>query len=131
MKTNHIRSTFHLLLLNAGLALLAAGCATPATHSYNQDFHQDLRTSPNYSIENQDDTHFQVTVYQGTELAGADRIIFVKQAAHNVAGYEAKRRGWADWDLNYTQDYDHGWMHIVVAEVTRKNAVDKNSDPTR
>jgi hypothetical protein len=128
MKTNRLRRAFRLLLLNVTLAILAAGCATDGEHSYNKDFNQDLRTSPNYTIANLDDTHFQVTVYQGTALAGTDRVIFVKQAASNVAASEAKRRGWANWDLNYTQEYDRGWMHIVVAEITRKNAVEKTSD---
>ena len=78
-----------------------------------------------------DDNHFQVTVYQGTALAGTDRIIFVKQAATNVAASEAKRRGWPNWDLEYTSENDRGWMHVVIAEVTRKNAVERTSDSTK
>jgi len=131
MKINQILWTFRLLSLTAAVTILAAGCATYGEHSYNQDFNQDLQTSPNYTIDNQDDTHFQVEVYQGTALPGADRVIFVKQAASNIATSEAKRRGWSDWDLNYTQEYDHGWMHVVVAEITRKNAAERTSDSTR
>jgi hypothetical protein len=131
MKINQIRWTLRLLLLNLTLAILAVGCATEGEHSYNQDFNQDLGTSPNYTIANMDDTHFQVTVYQGTALAGTDRVIFVKQAASNVAASEAKRRGWSNWDLEYTSEYDRGWMHVVIAEVTRKNAVERTSDSTK
>jgi hypothetical protein len=131
MKINQIRWTLRLLLLNVTLAVLAAGCATEGEHSYNQDFNQDLKTSPNYTIANIDDTHFQVTVYQGTALAGTDRVIFVKQAASNVATSEAKRRGWSNWDLEYTSEYDRGWMHVVIAQVTRKNAAERTSDSIR
>ncbi len=131
MKINQIRWTPRLLLLNVTLAVLAVGCASPGEHSYNQDFNQDLKTSPNYTIANIDDTHFQVTVYQGTALAGTDRVIFVKQAATNVAASEAKRRGWPNWDLEYTSENDRGWMHVVIAEVTRKNAVERTSDSTK
>jgi hypothetical protein len=125
METNCLRWTLRLLLLNVALAILATGCATPAMHSYNQDFNQDLRTAPNYAIADQDDNHFQVTVCQGREMVGMERIIHVKQAARMVAASEAKHRGWSDFDLNYTQEYDHGWMHVVVAEITRQNAAER------
>jgi hypothetical protein len=125
MKINQLRWTLRLLLLNATLALLATGCATSNEGSYNQDFHQNLPTSPNYAIENVNDTDFHVIVHQGTALKGSDRIIYVKQVASAVAASEAKHRGWENYDLNYVQEYDQGWMHVVVADVTRKNAVEK------
>jgi hypothetical protein len=131
MKTNRIRRTLRLLLLNATLVVLAAGCATHNERSYNQDFNQNLPTSPNYTIENVDDTHFHVIVHQGSPLPGTQRIIYVKQVASVVAGTEAKRRGWQNWDLGYIQERDQGWMHIVIADVTRKNAVEKTPDSTR
>src|SRR5271154_4600016 len=125
MKINQIRWTFPHLVLSAAILALAAGCATHDEHSYNQDYNQNLPTSPKYFIENIDDTHFKVTVHQGTPLDGPGRIIYVRQVASTVAATEAKRRGWPNWDLNYVQDRDQGWMHIVIAEVTRKNAVEK------
>ena len=128
MKINQLRWTLRLLLLNATLALLATGCATSNEGSYNQDFHQNLPTSPNYAIENVNDTDFHVIVHQGTALKGSDRIIYVKQVASAVAASEAKHRGWENYDLNYIQEYDQGWMHVVVADITRKNAVERKSD---
>jgi hypothetical protein len=130
MKTYLFRRTFRLLLLNATLVVLAAGCATHQERSYNKDFNQNLPTSPKYFIENVDDTHFRVTVHQGSPMPGTQRIVFVKQVASTVAEDEAKRKGWQKWDLNYIQERDQGWMHIVIADVTRKNAVEK-SDSTR
>ena len=131
MKTNQLRWTLRLLLSSATLVVLAAGCATHNERSYNQDFNQNLPTSPNYSIENVDDTHFQVTVHQGSPLPGTQRIIYVKEVASTVAATEAKRRGWQNWDLGYIQERDQGWMHIVIADVTRKNAVEKTPDKTQ
>ena len=125
MKINQLRWTLRLLLLNATLSLLATGCATSNEGSYNQDFHQNLPTSPNYAIENVNDTDFHVIVHQGTALKGTDRVIYVKQVASAVAENEAKNRGWKNYDLNYIQEYDQGWMHVVVADITRKNPVEK------
>lgn len=128
MKNNALRRTLRLLALNTTLALLAAGCATYAEHSYNQDFNQNLPTSPNYTIKNVDDNHFQVAVFQGSPGTESERAVYVKKAAASVAENEAKRRGWDNWDLNYIEDTNHGWMHIVTAEITRKNAAEKSSD---
>jgi hypothetical protein len=125
MKINQLHWSLRLLLLNVTLAVLAAGCATHDERSYNQDFNQNLPTSPKYFIENIDETHFKVTVHQGTPLEGSQRVVFVKTVASTVAEGEAKRRGWQNWDLNYIQERDQGWMHIVIAEVARKNAVEK------
>jgi hypothetical protein len=131
MKTNPLRWTLRLLLLNATLVVLAAGCATPNERSYNQDFNQNLPTSPKYTIENIDDTHFQVTVHQGSPSPGTQRVIYVKEVASVVAASEAKRRGWQNWNLDYIQERDQGWMHIVIADVTRKNAVEMTPGPTQ
>ena len=120
-----------LLLLNATFVVLAAVCATHNMKSYNQDFNQNLPTSPNYTIENVDDTHFHVVVHQGSPLPGTQRIIFVKEVASTVAATEAKRRGWQNWDLGYIQERDQGWMHIVIADVTRKNAVEMTPGSTQ
>jgi hypothetical protein len=131
MKTNRLRRTLQLLLLNVTLVVLAAGCATHGERSYNQDFNQNLPTSPRYTIENVDDTHFQVIVHQGSPLPGTERIIYVKKVASTVAATEAGRRGWQNWDLEYIQERDQGWMHIVIADVARKNAIEKTPDSTR
>ena len=120
-----------MLPLSAALTILAAGCATHDEHSYNQDFNQNLPTSPKYFIENIDDTHFKVTVHQGSPLPEPQRDLSVKQVASTVAADEAKRRGWPNWDVNYIQERDQGWMHIVIAVVTRQNAIEKTSDSTR
>jgi hypothetical protein len=131
MKTNRIRWTLRLLLLNATLVVLAAGCATHNERSYNQDFNQNLPTSPKYTIENVDDTRFHVIVHQGSPLPGTQRIVFVKEVASDVAKTEAKRRGWQNWNLDYIQERDQGWMHIVIADVTRKNGVETTPGSTQ
>ena len=131
MKTNQLRRMLRLLFLNAALAVLAAGCATHSERSYNQDFNQNLPTSPKYSIANVDDTHFQITVHQGSPSPGTQRIIYVKEVVSAVAASEARRRGWQNWNLGYIQERDQGWMHIVIAEVARKNAVVMTPGPTQ
>jgi len=131
MKINQIRWPLRLLLLNATVLLLAAGCATHNERSYNQDFNQNLQTAPKYVVENVDDTHFKIVVHQGSPSDGPQRVIEVKQAASAVAESEAKNRGWQNWDLEYIQERDKGWMHIVIADVTRKNAVEKSSSSTQ
>lgn len=131
MKTNLFLAPCRWLLLPVALALFAAGCATHEQHSFNNDFNQTLPTSPNYYIEDVDANHFKVTAMQGSPAQGPDRIIYVKQAATAVAATEAKRRGWSAWDLNYIHDNDRGWMREAVAEVTRKNAVEKPTDTTK
>jgi hypothetical protein len=130
MKINQFRWPLRLLLLNASVLLLTAGCATHNERSYNQDYNQNLPTSPKYSIENVDDTHFHVIVHQGSPLDGPQRVIDVKTAASAVADTEARRRDWQNWNLDYVQERDQGWMHIVIADVTRKNAIENNSGPT-
>jgi hypothetical protein len=130
MKTNQLRWTLRLLLLNATIVVLAAGCATP-DRSYNQDFNQNLPTSPRYTIENVNDTDFHVIVRQGSPLRGMERITDVKQVASAVAETEAKNRGWQNWDLNYIQESDQGRMHVVIADVTRKNAVEMTPRSTQ
>ncbi len=131
MKIKRLRWVLRLLLVNTALAILTAGCATPDEHSYNQDFNQNLPTSPKYFIENVDDTHFKITVHQGSALPGSERVTYVKQVASAVAESEAKRRGWPNWNLDYIQERNQGWMHIVIAEVTRKNAVERTPDSTQ
>jgi len=131
MKTNLLRWPRRLLLLNATVLVLAAGCATHNERSYNQDFNQNLPTSPKYTIANVDDTHFQVTVHQGSPLPGTQRVIYVKEVASTVAATEARHRGWQNWNLDYIQDRDQGWMHIVIANVTRKNSVEMTPGPTQ
>jgi hypothetical protein len=131
MEKNPIRSLIPLLLLNTILVVIATGCATHEENSFNKDYNQNVPTSPKYYFENIDDNHFKVIVHQGSPMQGSERDIFVKQVASTVADTEARRRGWKNWDLNYIQDRNQGWMRIVIAEVTRKNAVEKTLDSTQ
>jgi hypothetical protein len=123
MEKNPIRSLIPLLLLNTILVVIATGCASREENSFNKDYNQNVPTSPKYYFENIDDNHFKVIVHQGSPMQGPERVVFVKQVASTVAGTEAKRRGWENWELNYIQNRDQGWMRIVIGEVTRKNAV--------
>ncbi len=127
MNINQFRWPLRLLLINATVLALTAGCATHDERSYNQDFNQNLATSPKYSIENVDDTHFKIAVHQGSPLDGPQRVIDAKTTASAVAETEARRRGWQNWNLDYIQERDQGWMHIVIADVTRKNPVEMSS----
>ena len=119
MKTILFSQGFKWFLLNATLLLLAAGCATQE-QSYNSDYSQHFASAPTYVIEDQGDSRFKITLHQGSPLKGPERIIQMKSAADTIAGAEANRRGWKGWNLNYIQERDKGWMHILVAEVTRQ-----------
>ena len=110
-----------LLLLSAVLLLAGAGCATHNERSYNQDFGQTLPAAPQYAIENMDDNHFKLILHQGSPDAGPGRVTDMKSAAPVIADAEAKHRGWTGWQLDYIQERDQGWMHILIAKVTRKN----------
>lgn len=110
----------HWLLSLSAALLLAAGCATQQTRSFNQDFGENFPASPNYTIKNLGDDHFKIWVYQGVPLQGPQRVIYMKEAAQTIADAEGKRRGWVRWDLNYTMDRDQGWMRVMVADVVRK-----------
>jgi hypothetical protein len=129
MKTERLCWILPLLLANAGLLLLSPGCATEDVHSYNADYGQHLDCAPNYSVENGNDTSFKIHMLQGSPSTGPARVIYMKQATREVAATEAKRRGWQNWDVNYVEDRDQGWMHVLVAEVTRKNPVEPVSSP--
>jgi hypothetical protein len=109
-----------MMALIGGIILSATGCASPRGNSYNQDFNQSLPTDPKYFIENIDDDHFKLTIHQGSSLQGPQRIIDMKNAAPNIAEAEARRRGWDNWQLDYIQERNQGWMHILIAEITRK-----------
>ena len=120
MKINQFRWPLRLLLINATVLALTAGCATHDERSYNQDFNQSLPTDPKYFIENIDDDHFKLTIHQGSPVQGPQRIIDMKNAAPSIADAEARRRGWDNWELDYIQEQNQGWMHILIAEITRK-----------
>jgi hypothetical protein len=116
-----------LVSLNTAAALLfVSGCATPAEHSYNQDFSENLVTAPKYYIRDETDDRFKIVVHQGKPAdekpnsASGGRIDDVKTAASDVAKAEAQRLGWQRWHLDYIQEKDQGWMHVVVAEVKRE-----------
>jgi hypothetical protein len=112
-----------LLAINAAIAILAAGCATPEQHSFNHDFGEQFPVNPMYSIQNVDATHFRITVHQSTPSKQMDRVINLKDAASIIAKAESQRLGWEKWQLDYINEHDQGWMHIVVAEVTREKYI--------
>ena len=109
-----------MLLASAAAVVLSSGCASPAQHSFNQDYHDNLPVNPMYSIHDEDGNRFFITVRQGTPSDGAERVINVKEAATTVAKAECQRLGWDKWDLNYIQERNQGWMHVVIAKVTRE-----------
>jgi len=123
MRTNLFRRPLHILILNAAVVLLAVGCAT-SMRSYNQDYGQDLPVAPKYSIANIDDTRFKITVHQGEPASGPDRIVYLKEATAAIAQNEATHRGWKLWRVDYIQERDQGWMHILIANVTRENSAE-------
>jgi hypothetical protein len=121
MKTiTGLRWTPWWLSISATVALLLSGCATSKEHSFNADFGEKLPTRPTYAIQDKDANHYTITVHQGSPSYGAERVINVKEAASTVAKAESKRRGWEKWQLDYIQERDLGWMHIVIAEVKRQ-----------
>ncbi|MGC9944409.1 MAG: hypothetical protein ABSE48_21495 [Verrucomicrobiota bacterium] len=116
------------LLLNAVLVISGAGCATHDERSYNQDFGQSLPAAPKYVLENIDESHFKLVLHQGLPDNGPGRVTDMKNAAPVIAETEAKSRGWPNWQLDYIQEKDQGWMHVLIAEVTRKNPAEKLPD---
>jgi hypothetical protein len=109
-----------ILSLSATVMLLGAGCAT-STNSFNKDYNQNFPPKPNYAIDNVDDTEFKIRVMQGTPMPEQHPVAveYMKTAASTIAKSEARRRGWVEWQLNYIQETDKGWMHVLVAEVIR------------
>jgi hypothetical protein len=122
-KTIRLRWTLWLLSINAAIAVLSSGCATPKEHSFNSDFGENFPAQPMYYIEDENAEHFKITVHQGTPSAGAERVLNIKDAATAIATAESKRLGWEKWQLNYIDERNQGWMHIVIAEVTREKYI--------
>jgi hypothetical protein len=108
------------VLLSVTLMILAAGCATP-TKSFNQDYNENFPPQPKYAIDNVDDTHFKIRLYQGTPMPEqrADCVMYMKKAIWTIANDKGKRRGWQQWEVNYIQERDNGWMHVLVCVVIR------------
>jgi hypothetical protein len=109
-----------LLAVNAGVAMLLSGCASPDEHAYNQDFNDNLATQPKYFIKDEDNHHFKIYVHQGVATTTANRVLDVKTAATAVAKSETAKLGWQKWHMDYIQERDQGWMHVVVADVKRE-----------
>ncbi len=133
MKRDIIKPAWHhlkfgLLILGAFLMISGLGCATRNERSYNQDFGQSLPSAPEYAIKDIDDNHFKIILHQGAPEDGPGRISDMKAAAPVIAETNAKQRGWPAWQINYIQERDQGWMHILIAEVTRKNATEESPD---
>lgn len=120
IKPIRLRWAIWLLAINAGFAILFSGCSTPE-HSFNHDFNENFPVHPNYYIHDEDTNRFFITVSQGTPSEGAERVINVKEAATIVAKAECKRLGWGEkWDMNYIDERNQGWMHVVIVEVKRQ-----------
>jgi hypothetical protein len=111
-----------LISMSAGVVVLLSGCSTPEMHSFNNDYGDNLVTRPNYYIkdENVDAGHFTIVVEQGAPSTGYERVVDVKKAATTIANSETARLGWTKWHMDYIQEKDQGWMHVVVAKVTRE-----------
>jgi hypothetical protein len=126
MKTTTARSNPWRWFLPASVAvaILSAGCSTPQNRSFNDDFGEDLHTKPTYLIQDQDAAHFIIRVQEGIHSTGPEQITDVKVAALAIANAECQRRDWKKWKLDYTQDRNLGWMHVVVGEVTREKYVE-------
>jgi hypothetical protein len=118
-----LRWTPWLLAINAAIAVLFSGCAAPDEHNFNHDFGEQFPVKPMYYIYDEDAAHFRITVHQGTHSTGTERVINLKDAATIIAKAESQRLGWEKWQLNYIQERDQGWMHVVIAEVTREKYV--------
>ena len=119
-----IQSAPWLLAATAALALLAGGCATQEEHSYNKDFGETLPAQPMYAISDENDQHFTIRLHQGVPMTGAGRVLNVKEAASAVAKAECSRLGWKKWQMNFIQEKDQGWMHVLVAKVDRETYVE-------
>lgn len=128
MKTNPPLRTLSLWLFTVVLVLAGFGCATHEQYSFNANFNQSLPTAPNYYIEDQGASEFTVTVSQGHPSSGQERITDVKRAATAVAEYEAKRRGWHNWRLDYIYQRNEGWMYVAKAKVVRQKALKFNGE---
>ena len=124
MKNSNVFSAalLSLMSMTAGLVILLSGCSTPELHSFNQDYSDNLVTNPKYYIkdENLDAGHFTIVVQQGLPTTGDERVVDVKKAATTVANSETARLGWTKWHMDYIKETNEGWMHVVVAKVTRE-----------
>jgi hypothetical protein len=115
-----------LLSAGAGVVFFFSGCSTPNEYSYNEEYHENLLTQPKYYIKDENDRHFKIVVHQGSPSTEANRVIDLKQAATQIANSETARLGWDKWHLDYIQERNEGWMHIVIAKVTREVYVPQN-----
>jgi hypothetical protein len=122
-KTIRLRRASWLLSINAVVAILFSGCATPKDHSFNSEFGENLSCNPMYHIQDEDAGHFTITVNEGTPSTGADPFIDLKEAASTIAAAECKRLGWEKWQLDYRDQSHQGWERFVHAEVTREKYV--------
>ena len=123
MRRNLLSLPVRLWSVNAALLVLAGSCSTPEEQSFNQNFDQDYPAAPKYVIEDQGDNHFKIRMHQGSPMTGPSRVTYMKDAMNIVAQDACHRRGWANWTVDYIQERDDGWMHVLVAEVTEKPAV--------
>jgi hypothetical protein len=115
--------TVSLLSISAAVAVLFSGCATPQERSFNDDFGEQLPAQPMYFIQDENTNEFRINVHQGKHATADERVNNIKEAASAIAKAECQRRGWEKWQLNYIQERDQGWEHVVIAEVTREKYI--------
>jgi hypothetical protein len=126
MRKNPLSWLAWLLSINAVLVVVAFGCKSPDEQSFNQVFNQNMPVEPKYSIEDLGQDHFKIRIRQSSPMKGPSRVTYLKQATTIVAESESHRRGWDNWKTDYIQETDDGWMHVLVAEVSRENGVRMN-----
>jgi len=105
------------LLFGTALMIWSAGCATEEEQSFNANFNQSMPAAPKYVVEDRGEDHFKIRMHQGSPMSGPDRVTYLKQAMTMVAQDESHRRGWSNWQVDYIQERDKGWMHVLVAVV--------------
>jgi hypothetical protein len=57
-------------------------------------------------------------VHQGVVSTRPERVLDDKTAASAVAKRECQRLGWDKWRMDYIQEKDQGWMHVVIVNLT-------------
>lgn len=85
-----------------------------------------MPVAPKYSIEDLGPDHFKIHIRQSSPMNGPSRITYLKQATTIVAESESRHRGWENWKTDYIHETDDGWMHVLVAEVSREPGVRMN-----
>lgn len=127
MKTFKPVSGFTIL---AAALLLIAGCATPTTNSYNDDFNQNLPAAPRYRIKDISEHKFKIYLNQSKLVGDEARVQNIREAASVIAKNEALQRNWENWDMNFIQEGSASKQGIwtATAVVKRKPQIRYDND---